>query len=439
MRLIDRLRASKSEQRYSLSDYAQFVDSYYTFNNVSYPFTQTLGQNATKTEQAARSFGALVKSNGVVYACVAFRASVFSEARFQFQRMRDGRPGDLFGTRELSILEKPWPNGTTGDLLVRMSVDTDLAGNFFAVRDGDHLYRLRPDWVEVVLDRPAEEYDAQVIGFMYHPGGQMSKRSQTFDVGEVVHWAPKPDPEACYRGMSPLQPILREVTTDSQMIVHKESFLDKGATPNMIIKADPSVSFENFKKFKEEFQDDHEGARNAYKTLFIAGAADATVVGSDFKQLDFANTQGKGETRIAAAFEIPPILVGLSEGLQSATYSNYASARRRYADATERPRWHSAAGALQAVVTPPSDARLWVDESDVAFLREDEKDAAEIKQIEAATMRQLVDGGFDPSTIVDAVVNGDWTRLVHTKLFSVQLQPPGSQMSTASKVVATTN
>jgi phage portal protein BeeE len=58
-------------------------------------------------------------------------------------------------------------------------------------------------------------------------------------------------------------------------------------------------------------------------------------------------TQGAGETRIAAAAGVPPVIVGLSEGLQAATYSNYSQARRRFADGTMRPLWRNAAVARE--------------------------------------------------------------------------------------------
>jgi len=62
------------------------------------------------------------------------RAKLFSEARFQFRQIRNGRPGDLFGTADLQMLEVPWTNGTTGDLLYRMIQSADLAGNAFVAR-----------------------------------------------------------------------------------------------------------------------------------------------------------------------------------------------------------------------------------------------------------------------------------------------------------------
>jgi hypothetical protein len=46
--------------------------------------------------------------------------------------------------------------------------------------------------------------------------------------------------------------------------------------------------------------------------------------------------------------------------------------------------------------------------------------------VQAQAIRTLVDGGFVAEAAVDAVVSGDLTRLEHTDLFSVQLQPPGT-------------
>ena len=46
-----------------------------------------------------RSGGAYYDTNSVVFACATNRILLFSEARFQFQQLRAGRPGDLFVRR----------------------------------------------------------------------------------------------------------------------------------------------------------------------------------------------------------------------------------------------------------------------------------------------------------------------------------------------------
>jgi hypothetical protein len=157
------------------------------------------------------------------------------------------------------------------------------------------------------------------------------------------------------------------------------------------------------------------------------------VVGADMHQLDFKNTQGAGETRIAAAAGVPPVIVGLSEGLQGSSLNsgNYAMARRRLADGTLRPLWRNMAASIATIIDVPADAELWYDDRDVAFLREDVKDAAEIARTEAETIRQLVDAGYEPDSVVAAILNGDWKALVHSGLYSVQLQAPGTSSTPA--------
>jgi hypothetical protein len=110
-------------------------------------------------------------------------------------------------------------------------------------------------------------------------------------------------------------------------------------------------------------------------------------------------TQGAGESRIAAAAGVHPTIVGLSEGLQGSSLNsgNFGAARRLVADRTMSWLWRNAAGSLEILVPPPAGASLWYDASGIPFLREDRKDAAEIQQIKAATIRQLVDAGYEPS------------------------------------------
>src|SRR5206468_3719025 len=109
----------------------------------------------------------------------------------------------------------------------------------------------------------------------------------------------------------------------------------------------------------EVFEDQHEGALNAYKTLYLGQGADATVVGSNLKDLDYAIVQGHGETRISAAGGMPAIIVGFSEGLEAATYSNFNQARRLCGDKTLRPWWRNLCASLQTLVPAPPGAELW--------------------------------------------------------------------------------
>lgn len=372
------------------------------------------------------------KANGPVFALMLVRQMVFSEARFQFRQIRNGRPGELFGTADLAPLERPWPGGTTGDLLSRMIQDADLSGNAFVTRlDDGRLRRLRPDWVTIVTgsqeeqSAPGDAIDSQLVGYAYTPP---TADPQWLLPEQVAHFAPIPDPEFSFRGMSWLTPVMREITADLATTRHKLKFFENGATPQLVVSLDASVTAENFAKFKAAMDASHQGVDHAYKTLYLGGGADVTVAGKDLHQLDFKATQGAGETRLAAAAGVPSVIVGFSEGLAGSSLNagNYASSRRRFADGTMRPLWRNAAGSLAEIIDVPTGSELWYDDRDIAFLREDRRDAAEIQGIQSRTIRALVDAGYEPDSVVAAVQAEDYSLLRHSGLYSVQLQPPGS-------------
>jgi phage portal protein BeeE len=424
-KLIDIMRGRGNEERLSLQEYY----NYFKYNGSLY---QLSGSSSGTNYEGDGGFADRVqnayKADGVVFAVILARLLVFSEARFRWQQMSGGRPGELFGGPELDILERPWPNGTTGELLGRMEQDASLAGNAYVLREEDRLRRLRPDWVQIVLTAPpSEAARSDVAGYAYYPGGDFNASPVMYLPESVAHWSPIPDPESQYRGMSWLTPVYREIEADKAATLHKLKFFENGATPQLAVSVKENMTVEQFKDFIRASNQAHEGVDNAYKTLYVGGGADVTVVGKDLQQLDFKLTQGAGETRIAAAGGVPPVIVGLSEGLQSATYSNYAQARRRMADGTTRPLWRSVAACLESIVAPvPTAARLWYDDRDIPFLREDAKDSAEIEKTRASTVQALITAGYDPDAVVDAVVSEDLARLKgkHSGLYSVQLQPP---------------
>jgi hypothetical protein len=387
------------------------------------------------------------KSNGVVFACARARQAIFSEARFQWRTFTKGRPGALFGSQELSLLENPWPGGTTGELLARMDIDVTVAGNFYATTADDRgrlgkratgtgrrISVLRPEWITIVIESASEDpyaADARIVAYLYEP--PLSPASAVLLLpSEICHYVESPDPSARFRGMSWLTPVLREISADKAATKHKLKFFENGATLSAVATLPKEVGPPEFKEFVEAFKESHQGSGNAYKTLFLGGGADVTLIGADLKQIDFKVTQGAGETRIAAAAGMHPVIVGLSEGLAGSSLNegNFNAARRLTADKFFRPAWRMAAASLQTLVTPPnSGASLWYDDREIAFCREDAKDLAEVQVKRATALRSLLDAGYEPDAAVEYLNTDDLSALIgkHSGLFSVQLQPPGTK------------
>ncbi|GAB3117858.1 hypothetical protein GCM10027160_29050 [Streptomyces calidiresistens] len=381
--------------------------------------------------------GAL-KANGPIFSCIAARQHVFSQGEFGWRSAIDGR---RFGDEQLALLENPWPGGTTGKLLSHMEQDASLAGNSFwcvvddqgrvgeaATGPGRRITRLRPDWVYIVLGSHSGEInalDTRVIGYLYRPPGG----TEVLLLPEQVsHYAPIPDPEARFRGMSWLTPVLREIEADTAATTHKRRFFQNAATPNMVVTFDKDTAEDAFDDFVEKFRAGHQGAWNAYKTLFLMGGADVKPLTHDFRQMEFNATVGRIEARIASAAGVPPSWVGFAEGLQGSGLNagNFSAGRRRFADGTIRPLWKEAAASLETLLRPPTSARLIVTEDGVAFLREDARDRAEIFRTRMTGIDAGIKAGFEADAVVAAAAAEDVTLLLgrHTGLVSVQMQPP---------------
>lgn len=419
-----------------------WADQFLAFGGNMYPIG---GMNLSATSNAEpidNNFEAYVnqvyKSDGILFAVCVARMMVGSQIRFQYQRMNKGRPGVLFGTRNLSILENPWDNAFTSDLVARAFQHADLGGNHYAVTEGgrgsNRLRVLRPDWTDIILTKPpAEARKSDIAGYLFRPGGTLDETLwETFPIdgskGTVAHWAPIPDPDAQYRGMSWITPILEEVKGDKAIMKHKRKFFENGATFQTIIGLKDVPNNEAFQKAKEKFAREHMGVDNAYKTLFVAGGVDAKVLNADMQQLDFINTGGHGETRICAAGRVPPVLVQIMEALRGTplTGDNFKAAKQMFIEMTMLGLWQSLAQSYSVLVPQEPNARLWFDTRDVAFLRENIDLVAQTEQKRAATIASYIQAGFTPDSSVDAVVSADPTLLKHTGLVSVQLFEPGA-------------
>jgi phage portal protein BeeE len=438
--LLERISERRGGGRKSWSQ-----SPFWELDAARFPLFGSFARDQERIENDFESFvqGAY-KGSGPVFAAIDRRQQVFSQVSFQWQRMRGSRPGELVGSEELRLLEEPWPNGTTGELLAHMESDASIAGNFFATTvdesgrigraarrdDGRRIARMRPDWVTMVIDAPSGNpwgIDARVVGYMFSPPENGGRDPLILLPSEVVHYSPKPDPVARFRGMSWLTPIIKEVMGDRAATDHKLRFFENGALHSVALKYPPGTTIKQLREAKGFYDAEHRGGDNAYKALFIAGA-DPVPMSMDFRQMDFKVTQGAGETRVATASGVPAAILGISEGLAGSSLNagNFGAARRLFVDTTIRDLWAKAAPSLQVLLTSPGrDVRLWYDDRDIPFLREDARDDADIRNKDAQTLRELVDAGWEPDAAVGYIrAGGDLSVLVghHSGRFSVQLQ-----------------
>ena len=445
-RIGDARAASRDESRYSIdtwiSQYLIPSAGQFTYGGQSYPYgygqglNQTLaGNRVVEIANSIPGYRMALQQCPPAFAAQMVRSLVLSQARFTFRnRMSAATPRWTFGNRDLSLLERPWVNATTGDLLARMEWHAGLAGNSFVLKRPGRLRVLRPDWTAILYGSEMEPdwasgaLDAELIGYVYRNRG--TEDPHLLLPEDVAHWAPLPDPEMTGLGMSWLTPAIREMQLDRVSTEHKVRFFEQGATPNLVVKGVPAVSRTQFEELVSEMEDRHAGVANAYRTLYLTAGADASVIGANLAELDLENVQGATETRIAILSRVPAALLGISKGLTGSSLNagNLAMTRRIFSDTWVYPALQDVASSLASIVNVPADAELWFDTADMPILREDAKDAADIEAIKADTINGYVKEGFTPESAIAAVRAQDVSLLKHTGLVSVQLQPPGERL-----------
>ena len=441
MKLVDRLFGpAASESRHSIKT----IDDYFGYLGNTYPLGIQTSMSNLSEEPNPTGFDSyanqVFKGHPVVFGAERFRMAVFSQGRY---RWRNRKTYDLIesgpGASQLRLLEKPWPAGNTSDLNARMLLHGDLGGNAYMVRpEPDLITFLRPDWCSIVLgstlneESPALAPDARFVGVMFSPplGGD----ARFYPANEVAHFAPIPDPTAHFRGMSWLTPIIRELRPDMQATEYKMKFFTQGATPNFALKADPSVTVEQLRAFKEMIEEESGGLANAFKTLYLGGGMDPVPIGNSFKDMDFSSLQGKAETRILMAAGVHAVLVGASEGMQGSALNagNYKQVRRNFSDVDLQNLFNQAASSLETLLTVPPSGELVVDQRNIPFLQDDAQDQADIQMKQASAITTLVRDGFEADSAVKAVTTNDMRKLVHTGKTSVQLQEPTDPTATTN-------
>ncbi len=352
-------------------------------------------------------------SNSVIFSAILLRLMLFSEATFQWQAKDDKH---LWGTTELGLLEEPWPDGTTGELLVRLEQDVSLAGNAYiwSVPGEDMLVRLRPDWTTIiseVVQVPGGGQYRRKVGYWTEPPRSVLNegKGQFYPAAEVAHWAPLPDPAASFRGMSWLTPVYRDIKGDDGMAAYKIKYLENAASPNMLIKYAQKLQPGTIDAVRERMQARYGGADNAFKTLVLDQGADATVIGNSLQQMDFSSVASAGEQRILAAALVPGVLVGL-EPLRGAG-RGYQESMQKFANIWARPQWRSACGALSKLVNVPAGNRLWFDASDIAALQDGEMERAQAALVRMQAVLAARQAGYTRESAPVAVASGDVMQL----------------------------
>ncbi len=269
------------------------------------------------------------EGNELVYACVMEKATSLPDAPF-----RVFGPDGMGESREdhplRRLLANPNPVTTEFELMEITSIYMDLAGiAFWEVVENNagqvtELWPLRPDLVRLWPVGNHYEY-GYVIG-----NGKMAP------LGRNVLSFKYPSPMTIPLGQAPMRAANRAVALDNEATDFVKQLLQNRAVPGTVIeteqKIDEGLTDRLTAKWIERF-----GGNNRGTPAFLQKGMKVHTLGLNLGELEFPDLRTISESRICAAFGVPPILVGAKVGLDRSTFANYAEARKSFWEETLIP------------------------------------------------------------------------------------------------------
>ena len=136
-----------------------------------------------------------------------------------------------------------------------------------------------------------------------------------------------PDPSNPYNGRSIVAAAAAAIGTNEQMKEWNMNMFANNARPSLIFTTNNEVSDEAYKRWKDQFHDEHTGLENAHKPLLIENG-DAKPWMLSQSELEFLDSQKFTRDEILAMFRLNPAMLGIVENVNRATAdsANYLNA-----------------------------------------------------------------------------------------------------------------
>lgn len=320
------------------------------------------------------------------YAAITYRAEKVSEPPLMVVEEDDEGVEEWIVDHPLAdLLDEPSPDMDMGELLYLTRVYRDITGGALWVLNRD-----LSDSIGMVTVFSHDEFDVRpdVVDGTSRIFGRFIVRTRdgqrTYRPDEVVYFR-ETNPSSWTRPLAPLDVALGVLNMGQQATATVKDILRNALFPSVIIQADKEWSptdqeYERWKALLEAYA----RRENKGKPLALLGGGSAEVVSFSLRDLMPGDVLDRVEATVAAAFRIPPVVLGFLVGLKNSPWSQMAEARRMTYEDTIEPMWRRDEKTLtrQWLRLVDSDTRRMIrfDTSKIRALQIDRVKMAEIAE-----------------------------------------------------------
>lgn len=276
------------------------------------------------------------RRNTVIFACITEISTSAAEPPLRAMRQSREEPLELPPTDPLAqLVARPNPSQSCYELLSTLVTHLHVAGNAYLhkvrARNGQpvQLWTLRPDRVRIQPDR---------MGMVAQYAFQVNGQPIQLPAADVIHFTMHPDPLDDYYGLSPIAVLARFGDLDNQATDFLRAFfLNAGVPGGLLTFKAGRIGKDERERVRQLWIDQYSGEKGWHAPGVIDADVTYHELGTQPRRMDLSTIWGVTESRIASAFGVPPILVGLWIGLEHGTYANYKEARRSFWEETLSP------------------------------------------------------------------------------------------------------
>jgi len=202
-------------------------------------------------------------------------------------------------------------------------------------------------YMHVIPDR--EKF---IAGYEYRRGTEAVR----FEPDEIVHLK-YPNPESMYYGRGPLQAAAETVDAHESMKTVQFNMMKRGAFPGGALEVDGSLTEEQLKRLRAQFEDRYTGRDNSGRWVVLEAGMRAKQLTLTPQELAFVESAGLNRDEILAIYGVPAAVVGLSENVNKAVADAMDTIFARY---TIAPKLQLIEDQLNQDLIPRFDDRLFV-------------------------------------------------------------------------------
>ncbi len=292
------------------------------------------------------------KANAVVFAALRVWDNAFGEPELHaYRETDDGKVKDVAHPIRDCLRGNPWYSES--ELFGTLIAWAGIGGVSFAWKERANNNDVRALWPlhrgQMWAVPGGEGY---LSHYAYDPGTGHVQRVEATEV-VPLYWAR--DPLNPLDGVSPLMALAHDVDTMAALKRYIFLLLKNDAVPRGVVSLKTPVGDKRLKEMKEQFEGGF-GGDNVGRVAFLQGTeADYQRVAANLNELAANVLYDVPEAHIAAAFEVPAVLLGVNVGVQRAIQGAPAELERFWVRQKLAPRWRRFANTMTTHLLPDFD------------------------------------------------------------------------------------